>query len=597
MNSCVHTRRQSEQRTLTRSAGIAGVLGSVFLVACAGSPVPRTLSGLEPSAGVGAVVAEHPEATAVGLAVLDNGGNAVDAAVATALALAVVYPQAGNLGGGGFALVIEAGESDSAAALDFRETAPAALTAEDFRDENDNVIAGLSVDTHLGVGVPGTPDGLWRLHERFGSLPWSDLVSPAVELARGGFSVDPHLARDLRRESLRTRLQRSSAARTLFYPDGEPLDVGQRLVQPELARTLELLAAQGPEGFYKGPVADALTAEMRRADGRLEQADLDGYESRWRNPLRGSFDGYTVIGMPPPSSGGVALLQALAMVERLAPARGSEGPDRATVHQWAEAMRHAFADRAAHLGDPDFNELPIEALLDPAWLDERADSIAEEANLEIEPWARTPSEGSGETTHLSVLDAQGNAVSLTTTLNTTFGTGILVPGAGFLLNNELDDFSLKPGVPNAYGLVGQAANQIEGGKRPLSSMTPTVILDGSDRVRMVVGSPGGPRIISAVLQVVLRHLWHAQPIGEAIEAPRIHQQWRPIATRIEPGWDAATLADLEGRGHELDLRSSRWASVQAIAVDDRGRVAAHSDSRRGGAAGVQGQGLSEPAHP
>jgi gamma-glutamyltranspeptidase/glutathione hydrolase len=567
------------------------------LAACAGKPRVAAPGGLESSAGVGAVVSEHPEATRVGLAILDAGGNAVDAAVATALALAVVYPQAGNLGGGGFAVVVPAGQPEAAATLDFRETAPAKLLAADFRDENDDVVEGRSTDTHLGVGVPGSPDGLWRLHQRFGRLEWEALVVPAVRLARGGFAVDPHLARDLRVESLRQRLTRSSAARALFYPDGEPLSEGARLTQPELARTLELLAAQGPDGFYRGPVADALTAEMRRADGRLEQADLDGYESRWREPLRGTFDDLEVICMPPPSSGGVALLQVLGMVERLDPPRSDAGPSGAVAHLWAEAMRRAFADRAMHLGDPDFSDVPVEALLSDAWLDERAASLGPKVDMDVAPWARPPAEGGGETTHLCVLDAEGNAVSLTTTLNTTFGTGILVPGAGFLLNNELDDFSLKPGVPNAYGLVGQAANQIEGGKRPLSSMTPAVLLDKDGRVRMVVGSPGGPRIITAVLQVVLRHVWHDQAIAEAIEAPRLHQQWRPASTRLEPGWSPAVIADLEERGHELDLRSSRWSSVQGITVDARGRVAAHSDSRRGGAAGVQGQGLSQPARP
>ena len=579
------------------SAALFLFVAPFVLGACDTPPKFTAPGGLKPSLGAGAVVAEHPEATRVGLEILDAGGNAVDAAVATSLALAVVYPQAGNLGGGGFAVVVPAGASGEAVTLDFRETAPAKLTAADFRDENDAVIPGLSTNTHLGVGVPGSPDGLWKLHERYGLLEWEDLVSPAIRLAREGFAIDSHLARDLRAPNLRERLDRSSAARALFYPDGEPLAEGERLVQPELARTLELLAARGPDGFYRGPVADALTAEMRRARGRLEQSDLDGYSSTWREPLRGEFNGLQVISMPPPSSGGVALLQVLGMVERLGPPRARSGPSGPVAHLWAEAMRRAFADRAMHLGDPDFVDVPVDQLLSAAWLDERAESIGPQADLGVAPWARPPAEGGGETTHLSVLDAEGNAVSLTTTLNTTFGTGILVPGAGFLLNNELDDFSLKPGVPNVYGLVGQAANQIEGGKRPLSSMTPTVLLDSQGRVRMVVGSPGGPRIISSVLQVVLRHVWHGQPIAEAIEAPRLHQQWLPLSTRLEPGWSPAVLSELEERGHELDLRSSRWSSVQGITVDAQGRVAAHSDSRRGGAAGVQGQGLSQPARP
>ena len=555
----------------------------------------------------GAVVSEHPLATDVGLAVLDAGGNAVDAAVATALALAVVYPQAGNLGGGGFAIVVDHDPAVAPRALDFRETAPAALTAADFLDADGDFDSSAFLASPLIVGVPGSPAGLFELHRGGGSLPWEDLVQPAVDLADDGFPVDPHLARDLRSDTLRARLTGDPEARRLFYPMGEPLDEGVSLRQPDLASTLRRYRDLGPRGVTTGAPAEALASLMAERGGRMTAADLAAYEPRWLEPLRGWFRGREVITMPPPSSGGLVLLQVLAVLEgmpldaerdataALVGGGGGEGrvadPDAAisarTLHWWIEAMRRAYADRAEHMGDPDFHDVPVEALLDPAWIAARRVSIGERADLTVGPWQAPPPESGGETTHLCVLDADGNAVSLTTTLNTTFGTGILVPGAGYLLNNELDDFAIQAGVPNVYGLVGSDANALAPGKRPLSSMTPTVVRDGGEVVTMVIGSPGGPRIITAVLEVMLRTLVHGQGLAEAIAAPRVHQQWRPERTFVEPGWEAGALEALEDRGHELERAERRWASVQGIRTAIGGRPEAVSDPRRGGTARVQ----------
>ena len=586
--------------------GSALVLAPLVVGACASLPDLTGDPGW-PTPTAGAVVSEHPLATDVGLAILDAGGNAADAAVATALALAVVYPQAGNLGGGGFAIVVDHDPAVEPLALDFRETAPADLDAKDFLDEEGLFDSSAFLSSPLIVGVPGSPDGLFELHRVKGRLPWELLVQPAIDLAAGGFEVGAQLERTLTSETIAARLTADPASSDLFYPGGEALTRGARIVQPALAATLTRYRDLGPDGVTTGPPAAALVELMAERGGRITAADLAGYEPRWLPTLRGWFRGREVITMPPPSSGGLVLLQVLAILDgmpldaerdataALVAAGNGQGrvadPDAAisarTLHWWIEAMRRAYADRAEHMGDPSFHPVPTEELLAPAWIASRRVSIGELADPTVGPWLAPPPESGGETTHLSVLDAEGNAVSLTTTLNTSFGTGILVPGAGYLLNNELDDFAIQAGVPNVYGLIGSQANALEPGKRPLSSMTPTVIRDGGEVVTMVIGSPGGPRIISAVIEVVLRTLVHGQGLAEAIAAPRVHQQWRPIATFVEPGWEAGALEVLEGRGHELDRKDTRWASVQAIRTQVGGRPEAASDPRRGGTGRVQ----------
>ena len=590
-----------------RSAGGLALLALAFTTAC--SSIPDLAEGDRwPTPLAGAVVSEHPLATDVGIDVLDAGGNAVDAAVATALALAVVYPQAGNLGGGGFAIWVQHDPQVEPLALDFRESAPAGLRATDFLDADGTFESAKFLSSPLIVGTPGSPAGLWELHQRGGRLSWSNVVQPALELARSGYRVDRDLAEDLLVEGLRARLEADPLARQTYYPGGEPLAVGALLRQPALAETLRLLRDRGPAGFYNGSVAESIVAAAGRgAGGKLAAGDLLGYEPRWMEPLVGGFRGREVITMPPPSSGGIVLLQVLAMLDGM-PLDAERDKARALVdqglgegvvadrqaaisvraaHWWIEALRRAFADRAQEMGDPDYWPVPVDALLSAEWIAQRRISISERADPEVGPWERphTPESG-GETTHLSVLDSEGNAVSMTTTLNTTFGTGIMT-SAGFLLNNELDDFAIQAGVPNTYGLIGSAANALEPGKRPLSSMTPTVIRDQGEVVTMVIGSPGGPRIITAVIEVILRTLVHGQALQVAVDAPRLHQQWRPLRTDFEPGWEPDALPALEARGHEVRQRDIRWASVQAIRTQVGGLPEVASDPRRGGTGRVQ----------
>ncbi len=595
----------------------ASICGWVCLLgsgACQTSdPLDRMMGQRLPKSG--AVVSGQPLASAVGLHFLDRGGNAADAAVATALALAVVLPQAGNLGGGGFALWVPA--DGAAVTLDFRERSPAAFRAELYLDDDGEVVSSRSLDTPLAVGVPGSPAGLYELHQRFGSgrFTFKELVSPAIRLAGEGFQVDAWLARSLRSQwEKNTRMTRDPSARRLFFPDGMPLLAGTHLRQPELKRTLEAFAEAGPKVFYEGPLGTAILEALEAADRRfhgvsaghmMTPADLMDYEVKVRRPLAGWFRGHEVLSMGPPSSGGLALLQILGILEGF-PLAGADALDSdgsldspaGDVHTWIEAMRCSFADRAQHLGDPDYYDVPLEELLSPGWIGERRVALGDQADLSVQPKVVLPKE-SDETTHLSVVDRQGNAVSLTTTLNASFGSGILVPQGGFLLNNELDDFSIKPGTPNLFGLVGTDANQLMGGKRPLSSMTPTVIRDGAGQVRIVIGAAGGPRIITSVTQVVLRVLGYGQGLQAAMHAPRLHQQWIPQTTRMEPGWNGELLLDLEGHHQQPLVLDSRWGmgAVQAIYVSPEGNVDGVSDPRWGGAAGIEGRGVSTPLRP
>ncbi len=573
----------------------------------------------------GAVVAEHPLAVAAGLSILDAGGNAADAAVATALVLAVVYPQAGNLGGGGFALFApHHGDSE---VLDFREVAPTGYVADLYLDEEGRFDPTRSIRSPLAVGVPGSPAGLFELFRRHGSgrFSFEELGRAAVGLARDGFRVDPWLASDLREESARSRLTSFRTARETFYPGGQPLAPGDLLVQTDLANTLDAYVRGGPRAFYRGRTASNILSTMRTVDALMgnlagdalmSAADLQDYQVVARQPLQGWFRGNQVITAGPPSSGGIVLLQVLSMLDGfpldaereralqaaalgLDPAVDAAGVSATAAHWWIEALRRAFADRAMHLGDPGFVQVPTDELLSPTWIAERRVSIGERAAPDVAAWVAPPPPESKETTHLSVLDDEGNAVSLTTTLNASFGSGIMVEGGGFLLNNELDDFSILAGEPNLYGLVGGAANQLAPGRRPLSSMTPTVVREGGRGVTMVLGAPGGPRIITAVTQVLLRVLAYDQSLTDAVRAPRLHQQWSPSRTRFEGGWPGELLSALQNRhGHEMQLvADGRFASVQAIYVDGNGEPTGMSDPRRGGIAGVQGMPLPAPAGP
>jgi gamma-glutamyltranspeptidase/glutathione hydrolase len=595
-------------------AGKLAAIGLLWLASCR-TPDPLAQLSTTRLPKEGAVVSEHPLATAVGLDFLARGGNAADAAVAVALTLAVVLPQAGNLGGGGFALWVPAeGEATS---LDFREQTPAGYEARMYLDEAGDVVKERSLGTPLAVGIPGSPAGLFELHQSFGSgrFTFKDLLGPAIRLAGEGFPVDPWLANSLRGQWERKgRLTRDPAARRLFFPNGGPLRAGEVLRQPQLKLTLEEFARGGPQVFYQGAVGAAMLRALEAADRRMNGVtqgrgmtpqDLMGYEVKEREPLVGWFRGHQVIGMGPPSSGGLAVLQILGILEGF-PLGAEQTSDHEghvhltarAMHWWIEAMRCAFADRAQHLGDPDFHSVPVAGLLSPAWIAERRVSIGERAREDVQPLA-VALEESAETTHMSVVDSEGNAVSLTTTLNASFGSGILVPEAGFLLNNELDDFSIKPGTPNMFGLVGGQANQLMPGKRPLSSMSPTVVRNGAGQVALVIGAPGGPRIITSVAQVILRVLGYGQSLKEAVGAPRIHQQWVPAKTLLEPEWDAELVESVVGdHGHAVEwAKTWGFGSVQAIHVLPDGSVSAVSDPRRGGVAGVVGKPPTRPARP
>lgn len=587
----------------------------------------------------GCVVAEQPLAVSIGQAILEEGGNAADAAVATALALAVVHPQAGNLGGGGFALWVP--HEGPGTVLDFREEAPLAYHAGLYLDEAGDVVGRRSLETPLAVGVPGSPAGLFQLWQDHGSgrFSFAELCAPAIELARSGFDVGPFLAEDLASKGPGGRIARDPAATSIFHrAEGGPLRIGDRLIQEDLARTLERFAADGPEGFYRGQTAELLLRTLAAADARegnlvgdaaMTARDLSSYEVVERAPLIGWFRGYEVLSVPPPSSGGVVLLHVLSVLDGLPleSARDEAGlPTAQALHWWIEAMRGAFADRALHLGDPDpypdpsaalvpgaplvQERIPVEELLGVEWIAERRMGIGNRARPDVraygvEAMPTEPRESVAperlETTHLSVLDAEGNAVSLTTTLNGTFGSGILVEGAGFLLNNELDDFSIQAGVPNMFGLVGGRANQLHGGRRPLSSMTPTVVRRGGRQVRLVLGAPGGPRIITSVLQVLLRVLVHDQDLESAVAAPRLHQQWvngrasqggpPPHATRTEAALSADLRAALESHHGQTVVEGSAAGLVQAIDVDAAGHPTGVSDPRSDGAVGRTGEPL------
>ncbi len=532
----------------------------------------------------GMVVSAHPLATDAGVEMLEQGGNAVDAAVATALAISVVEPFSAGIGGGGFLLYYDAASGDIEA-LDFRERAPQAAFRDLYLDADGEVIPRASLDGHLAVGVPGTVAGLAEVHERYGVLPWEVVVAPAIALAEGGFPVHRRFvsAIDRRQETL----WQNPAAVEVFANRGEPYAVGDIWVQPDLAETLKAIAAD-PDRFYEGEIAAAIAADMAANGGLIGIEDLAAYRPIWREPLCGKFREAQVCSMPPPSSGGVHLLQMLNMLgDTELAAAGWHDAD--VLHLMVESMRIAYADRATYLGDPDFVEVPVTALTSPDYAAERLAEIdrtrarpSEEVQAaDAETIARLSE--SEDTSHLTVVDGDRNAVSLTFTVNGTFGAAVVAEGTGILLNNEMDDFAAAPGVPNLFGLVGSDANAIAPGKTPLSSMSPTIVLQDGE-LRLATGSPGGSTIITTVLQIVLNVLAYGMDAGEAISAPRLHHQWWPDRLIVEQwGFDAATLADLEARGHESSFRAG-WGNANAIAVTPDGSLEGAADPRQDGTA-------------
>ena len=522
------------------------------------------------------VVSQEPHATDVGVAVLKNGGNAVDAAVAVAFALAVTHPAAGNLGGGGFLLARFA--DGRAAFIDFRERAPGRATRDMYLDKAGNLTRD-SVAGWRAAGVPGTVRGLELAHRRYGRKPWAELVAPAVKLAADGFEVSYALSRSLRSAKL---LREFAESRRIFLKGGEYYEPGDVLRQPDLARTLARIAREGATDFYLGETAGILAAEMAANGGLITREDLRSYEAVERTPLRGAYRGYDILTAPPPSSGGVGILQMLGVLEGSGYEKHGAG-SAAAIHFVAEAMRRYYADRSEFLADPGFFHVPVGGLLNPGYIGRLRASIdpARASSSEQVGHGNPRDYESGETTHFSIVDAEGNAVALTYTINGGYGCGVTVAGLGFLLNNEMDDFSAKPGVPNSFGLIQGEANAIEPRKRPLSSMTPTIVLR-EGRLFMALGAPGGSRIINGVLQVLLNVIDFRMNVQEAIDAPRFHHQWKPDKLQLERGFSPDTAKLLKARGHTVaDIPSV--AVVEAILVDG-GWLQGGSDGRGNGKA-------------
>ncbi len=525
-------------------------------------------------------------ASEIGAEILRRGGNAVDAAVAIHFALAVINPEAGNLGGGGF-LVIHTADGVSAA-LDFRETAPARASRDMYLDSLGEVTEN-SVAGHLASGVPGSVAGMYEAHRRFGSLPWPELVQPAIHLAEG-VVVHERLASSLGRYA--DRLREYAATEAAFLPGGEPPRVGDRFSQPDLAATLGRVAAEGSDGFYRGRTAELIVAEMEQGGGLITQQDLAAYRAVWRTPVSFTYRGHRVISMPPPSSGGATLGEILKILEGYELAESGHHSPR-HIHLFSEAAKRGFADRNAYLADPDFVAQPVARMVSEGYADRRRARIQAgraTPSEEVSP-GLGPAPGAGgaseseHTTHYSVLDAAGNAVAVTTTINSLYGSRVTVAGAGFLLNNEMDDFTSKPGVPNQFGLVQGAANEIEPGKRMLSAMTPTIVLGPDGGVRLITGSPGGPTIITTVAQLISNLVDFGMTLEEATRAPRLHHQHLPDVLRYEVnGVAPAVVAELERMGHRVEERGGYQGDAQSIGILPDGVRLGVADPRRGGAA-------------
>jgi gamma-glutamyltranspeptidase/glutathione hydrolase len=507
----------------------------------------------EPYYKNGVVVSAHPEASLVGLNILKKGGNAIDAAVAVQFALAVVYPNAGNIGGGGF--LVYRDSKGKTATLDFREKAPGKASRDMYLDETGNAITEKSLYGHLAAGVPGTVDGMVKAHAKFGKLSWKEVVQPAVDLAFKGFPITQKQAGELNRMK-NTLVKYNPDGTALVKQDGE-WTVGDQLVQPELAHTFELIRDKGRAGFYEGEVAAFTVKEMNRGGGIISAHDLKDYQAAWRNPIVGTYKNFKVITMPPASSGGIALVQLLNSVAPYPLSKWGHNQD-STVRLIVEAERRVYADRAAHLGDPDFYKVPQKGLLDYAYQQKRMSSLDwNKATPSSEINAGTPApKESEQTTHYSIVDKEGNAASVTTTLNGAYGSRVFVKGAGYLLNNEMDDFSVKPGSPNMYGLVGGEANSIAPGKRMLSSMTPTII-EKEGKLYMVVGTPGGSTIITSVFQTILNVIEFGQSMQQAVTSKRFHHQWLPDVVDVEADvFDESTKQSLTDKGYILKPRGS-----------------------------------------
>lgn len=522
------------------------------------------------------VVSVSPIATDVGVDIVRRGGNAVDAAVAVGFALAVTHPSAGNIGGGGF-MVLHLADENEEYSLDYREKAPSAASDDMYLDEQGNPIEGLSTRGYLAAGVPGTVAGLHLAWQRFGSLPWKDLVDPAVRLAAEGFEVSYALSESLKRGC--SRMAPFAESSRIFLRDGDFYREGETLRQPDLAATLALIRDHGPDGFYRGRTARLIAEDMKANGGLITLQDLDSYEAKFRDPVRGTYRGLEVVSMGPPSSGGTVLLEMLNMMENF-PVPSTGPGSSSPIHLKAEIMRRAFADRAEYLGDSDFVDVPVKGLISKEYAARLAAGVRRDRATPSKTVfaGNPPGYESEETTHYSIVDRKGNGVAVTTTINWGYGSGATVKGAGFLLNNEMDDFSSGPGIPNGFGLIQGEANEIAPGKRPLSAMTPTLV-KREGGLYLVLGSPGGPTIINTVFQVLLNVVDWGMDIQEAVDAPRIHHQWMPDTLYVEEDalvWEVEN--SLESMGHLIRTRGG-IGDAHCIMIDAEGVLLGAPDPR------------------
>ena len=554
-------------------------LSLAFLLAMSGASHAAPGNPLILDAGNGLAVTTQPLADMAGQMILDKGGNAIDAAVAVGYALAVVHPQAGNIGGGGFAVIHTADGKDYA--LDFRETAPGAATRDMYLDAYGNVIPLASTRTYKAAGVPGTVAGMSAMLDRFGTMKLADVMATAIELAEKGYPISERQARVM--AANHDKLSKFPTGRKYFlHENGTDYRAGEIFVQSDLAETLKRIAAEGPKGFYEGRTAELIEADMKANDGLITREDLLKYEVKWREPSTATYRGYKIVSMCPPSSGGAVIAQILNVMENADMRTLWAASPADAVHVMAEAMRQAYADRSEYMGDPDFVNVPVAELTSKEYARKIFDRINPNKATpsdNVRPGLEPLKEGTN-TTHYSVVDKAGNAVSVTYTINESWGTGAAVDGAGFLLNNEMDDFSVKPGVPNVYGLVGGDANAVAPYKRPLSSMSPSIVSKEGKTV-LVVGSPGGARIITTVLQVIANVVDRRMALNQAVSAPRYHMQWLPDELRIEPGNGLSNddVSRLVGMGYTLSLQPF-MGDVNAIMIDpETGKITGSHDSR------------------
>lgn len=521
------------------------------------------------------VVSADSLASKVGLEILQKGGNAFDAAIAIQFVLAVTYPRAGNIGGGGFMVFHQ--KNGNFGSLDFREKAPKLAFENMYLDDSLNIISRLSLDGNLAVGVPGTVDGMFKIYEKFGTLPFELLINPAIELAEIGFKITKSEAKRL--NQYQANFIRLNAHNNVFIKN-KPWKKADKIIQKDLAETLKRIRKDKRNGFYKGKTAELIMAQMKASNGIISYEDLENYSAKWRDPLKGNYKDFEIISMGPPSSGGLALLQLLKGSEQFNFKKlGFNSAER--IHLMTELQRRVYADRASHLGDLDFYDVPIKMLLDEDYLNERFSNInkSKKTDSQAIKAGKVDLIESFETTHFSILDSMGNAVVITTTLNSSYGSKVVVGGAGFFLNNEMDDFSIKPGSPNQFGLVGAEANKIEPEKRMLSSMTPTLVLKNG-KIKMLIGTPGGSTIITSVYQTIINVVDFKMSMKEAIQAPKTHSQWLPDRIYYEKHLDKKLVLELQNQ-YKHEMVSKKLGRLQNILIHENGKIEGATDPKKG----------------